>query len=182
MIDSFMGENRWLSNFPDAPLFYGGRHFRNSESAYHATKFIEDAQANISPWQFETTSGSEAKKLAKENKTFIRSDWMDISLLTMVEITHAKYNQNKDLRIRLVNTFPHDLVEGNNWHDAFYGVCSCKGPSLCFKGKGMNWLGRILMAERMYWLDLMSHKSWEKSWGTYAQNHLQVVGAATAAA
>jgi len=72
----------------------------------------------------------------------------------MSEVVHAKFAQNKDIRIQLVNTFPHDLVEGNTWHDYFYGVCN---------GQGTNWLGRILMAERMYWLDLMANKSWERN-------------------
>ena len=69
-------------------------------------------------------------------------------------MVHAKFTQNKDIRIQLVNTFPQDLVEGNTWHDYFYGVCN---------GQGANWLGRILMAERMYWLDLMANKSWERN-------------------
>jgi predicted NAD-dependent protein-ADP-ribosyltransferase YbiA (DUF1768 family) len=67
----------------------------------------------------------------------------------MSEIIHAKFTQNKDIRIKLMNTYPQELIEGNNWQDHFWGVCN---------GAGLNWLGRILMAERVYWLDLMANK------------------------
>lgn len=155
MIDSFMGDYRWLSNFHEAPIEYGGRTFRNSEGAYQAQKFIEDAQMNVSPWQFEALSGKDAKKLAKENKPYIRPGWQDMSLRVMSEVLHAKFSQNKDLRTLLAATYPHVLVESNSWHDEFYGVCRCMGKKPgCGEGLGQNWLGRLLMAERSYWLDL----------------------------
>lgn len=160
MIDFFKDDYAFLSNFYDAPLTYDGRRYRNSEGAYQAAKFIQDAQMNIAPWQFENLSGAQAKKLAKENKQFIRPDWQDVSLRVMSEIVHAKFAQNKDLRILLVNTFPNDLIEGNYWHDQFYGDCRC-GKKLECAEKGRNWLGRLLESERMYWIHLMSGKSWE---------------------
>jgi predicted NAD-dependent protein-ADP-ribosyltransferase YbiA (DUF1768 family) len=66
----------------------------------------------------------------------------------MSEVVHAKFTQNKDIRIQLINTYPQELVENNTWGDVFYGV---------YKETGQNWLGRILMAERVYWLDLMAN-------------------------
>lgn len=51
------------------------------------------------------------------------------------------------LRQKLIETYPADLIETNNWHDTFWGVCN---------GVGQNHLGRILkvirnkcIAERM---------------------------------
>ena len=32
-----------------------------------------------------------------------------------------------------------ELIEGNDWHDTFWGVCN---------GIGKNWLGKILEEER----------------------------------
>ena len=85
--------------------------------------------------------------MAKTPKTFkryqqhlTRPDWKAESIsVIMSEMIHAKFTQNKDIRIQLVNTYPQTLVEGNTWHDYFWGVCD---------GQGENWLGRILMAER----------------------------------
>ena len=95
-------------------------------------------------------NGKEAKQLVKRYQPAI-SAWIGnkSTSIIMSEIIHAKFTQNKDLRILLVNTYPQTLVEGNTWHDYFWGVCD---------GRGENWLGRILMAERVYWLDLMANK------------------------
>ena len=59
MIDSFMGEYRWLSNFHEAPLWHNGHLYQNSESAYQAAKLL--------PWdeehrlKYESTDGKGAK-------------------------------------------------------------------------------------------------------------------------
>jgi ribA/ribD-fused uncharacterized protein len=159
-----MGEYRWLSNFHEAPLVYNGQLYKNSESAYQDAKLTGKRPSGIDisngaledlRVKYLETSGKEAKAFSKTVKHLTRPDWKEISLVVMSEVVHAKFTQNKDIRLQLVNTFPHDLVEGNTWHDYFYGVCG---------GQGTNWLGRILMAERMYWLDMMTNKSWEATW------------------
>ena len=38
VIDSFRGENFYLSNFYEAPVTYGGITFRNNEAAFQAQK------------------------------------------------------------------------------------------------------------------------------------------------
>jgi ribA/ribD-fused uncharacterized protein len=163
MIGPFKEEWSFLSNMPDAKILYAGRTFKNSESAYQAAKFdypVSDLVAGRLVLRMIDIQGGVAKKLAKENETYIRPDWHQVKLAIMSEITHAKFTQNKDLRIQLVNTFPHDLVEINWWHDNFWGDCRCSKKISC-DDKGENWLGRILMAERMYWFQLMANKSWE---------------------
>ena len=44
----------------------------------------------------------------------------------------------------LLATGGEELIEGNWWHDNFFGVCTC-GPC---DGKGKNNLGKILMRVR----------------------------------
>ena len=44
-----------------------------------------------------------------------------------------------ELREQLLATGEAQLIEGNTWNDTFWGVC---------KGKGQNWLGRILVEVR----------------------------------
>lgn len=57
----------------------------------------------------------------------------------MHDIVRAKFEQNPDLRQKLLSTGSEELIEGNTWGDTFWGVC---------KGSGQNWLGRILMFVR----------------------------------
>ena len=42
-------------------------------------------------------------------------------------------------------TAPAPLLEGNYWHDNYWGDCKCK---TCEKTEGQNKLGRILMIVR----------------------------------
>lgn len=156
MIDLFKGDNEFLSNFYDCPVSYAGVVYQNSESAYQAAKFT-NAEIRTKFWK---ASGAEAKALARQYKPFVREDWKEVSLGIMAEIVHAKFTQNKDLRTKLLNTYPQQLTEGNWWHDTFWGVCTgkCRQPHSVAVGE--NWLGRMLMAERAYWLDLTVNRDY----------------------
>ena len=57
----------------------------------------------------------------------------------MYEIVKAKFEQNEDLRKRLINTGDEELIEGNTWGDKIWGKV---------KGEGQNNLGKILMRVR----------------------------------
>jgi len=57
----------------------------------------------------------------------------------------AKFKQNSELLKLLIATKPHDLIEGNYWHDNIWGDCLC---SRCKNIKGQNLLGKILMEVR----------------------------------
>lgn len=50
-----------------------------------------------------------------------------------------------NLRVKLLATEDEELVEGNYWHDNFWGNCSC--PK-CKDIQGKNVLGTLLMEER----------------------------------
>ena len=56
-----------------------------------------------------------------------------------------KFTMNIDLGNRLIATHGHVLVEGNTWHDNYWGDCRC---AKCVKWPGLNKLGRILMMTR----------------------------------
>ena len=58
----------------------------------------------------------------------------------MLNLVRAKFKQNPGLAEKLLNTGERELVEGNQWGDTFWGVCS---------GKGENVLGKILMQVRL---------------------------------
>jgi predicted NAD-dependent protein-ADP-ribosyltransferase YbiA (DUF1768 family) len=56
-----------------------------------------------------------------------------------------KFTQNPELGKLLVETHPATLVEGNWWHDQFWGDCTCKKHADI---PGANMLGKRLMRVR----------------------------------
>ena len=50
----------------------------------------------------------------------------------------------EDLKEMLLQTGDEELVEGNYWHDVYFGVCSCPKCG----NKGENHLGKLLMKIR----------------------------------
>ena len=56
----------------------------------------------------------------------------------MMSVVLAKFTMPL-LAAQLIATGNHELVEGNDWYDFWWGVCN---------GKGENHLGKILMSVR----------------------------------
>lgn len=133
VIDKFEGEYRFLSNFHESPVEYGGLLYRNAEGAYQAQKTLSEYEReNIA-----CMSAGAAKKAGR--KVTLRNDWEDVKWDTMKAIVRAKFEQDDDLRKKLMDTGDSDLIEGNWWKDTYWGVCDRVGE---------NNLGKILMSER----------------------------------
>ena len=133
MIDSFTGENRFLSNFWPAEVELDGMIFPTVEHAYVAAKTLDmeerrKIQAVATPGQ--------VKRLGR--KLVLRPDWEDVKLFVMEDLVRQKF-QHADLRQLLLATGDQELVEGNTWGDTFWGVCF---------DVGLNHLGLILMEVR----------------------------------
>lgn len=151
-ITQFHGETRWLSNFWIIPggITYRGLHAETTEHLYQALKCVrlEDAL-----WILESKSPRVAKRRGHEielnDPSHIRQDWSQAKVRLMAELTALKF-QEPGLRQKLVDTGGALIIEGNPWHDTFWGCCNCGGH----KGHetedlhGQNNLGRILMVER----------------------------------
>ncbi|MBQ7818550.1 MAG: DUF1768 domain-containing protein [Bacteroidales bacterium] len=133
MIDKFRGNYGFLSNMHSAPVTYDGLTYKCSEAAYQAQK-SKDIEIRK---RFTAMDGVNAKKYSKEIE--IREDWSNVELKIMYDICYIKFTQNPDLKEKLLATGEEPLVEGNEWHDTFWGVCN---------GKGTNYLGKILMRVR----------------------------------
>lgn len=133
MIESFSGEHRFLSNFWPSPVKVKGVMFPTVEHAYQAIKTTDEAiRKEIS----ELPTPGKAKRFGK--KLTLRSDWEIIKLKVMEALVTAKF-KDKALAGMLLATGDEVIQEGNNWNDTFWGVC---------RGKGENYLGKILMKVR----------------------------------
>ena len=136
-IGKFKGEFRFLSNFYTSTIVMDGLRFTSAEAAYQSQKEPEKAQL------FEGLDPATAKAIGR--KVNIRSDWDEVKDDVMRRVVRLKFEQNTDLRKRLMDTGDAVLIEGNNWHDNYWGICTCES---CERKRGNNMLGKILMELR----------------------------------
>ena len=135
LIDLFNGKYAFLSNFYECSVTYDNLTYGSSESAYQAQK-TEDVEERK---EFVNLTPREAKK--KGRKVNLREDWEDVKDDVMYGVVYSKFTQNKDLGKQLVATYPKRLVEGNTWHDTYWGLDYNTR-------EGENHLGKILMRVR----------------------------------
>ncbi len=141
-IDRFDGtKHTWMSNFYLAPIEYEGLTYPSSEHAYQAAKTTDENLRKLFTDPFMTPAKS--KKVGRSLE--LRPNWDDIKAKIMLDIVRLKFLAHKDLRDKLVATGRAELVEGNTWHDNFFGDCRCQN---CDDIEGKNWLGKILMQVR----------------------------------
>jgi ribA/ribD-fused uncharacterized protein len=138
MIDSFTNEYRFLSNFWPCIITFEGIQFPSVEHAFQAAKTLKigerrEIASMLTPGQ--------AKREGR--KVTLRDDWNDVKLFVMRELLEQKF-QDKVLSQKLADTSPQKLVEGNSWHDSFWGICYCGN---CMS-QGLNHLGKLLMEIR----------------------------------
>jgi len=139
-IDSFSGEYRFLSNFYPAIVQYDGILYPTNEHAFQAAKTVNFDERLLIPG-IETPG--QAKKRGK--LLTLRDNWDVLRQQIMMDLCILKFAAHKELRKKLLDTNGQELIEGNNWHDNWWGNCDC--PK-CFKIKGENYLGSILMFVR----------------------------------
>lgn len=132
-INSFKGNNFYLSNFYSTPVTYGGITYLNNEAAFQAQKCVN----KIDRLSFTKLNPSDAKKRGRS--VYLRKDWEEVKIQKMYEIVLAKFTQNEDLKEKLLLTGDIYLEEGNDWGDRVWGTVN---------GIGANNLGKILMKVR----------------------------------
>lgn len=135
-IKVFRGDYFFLSNFYKCEVTYKGVTFLNTEAAFQGQK---DLSRTL---EFKDLTPGSARKLGKTVN--LRSDWEKVKLRIMEEILRCKFDQNNDLKEKLINTGDRLLIETNNWNDTYWGVC---------KDKGQNNLGKLLMKLRQEYQD-----------------------------
>jgi ribA/ribD-fused uncharacterized protein len=138
-IDRFVGELEIFSNFFPEPVMLDGVKYDSNEYAFQAAK--TDNPEERERVRLCSTPGK-AKRMGR--KVALRPDWESVKLQVMEILLIQKFS-NPELRQKLVDTWPLKIVEGNNWHDNFWGDCDC---GKCTNIKGQNHLGRLLMKLR----------------------------------
>ena len=148
MIDKFEGKYRFLSNFYPCQIEHNGIIYNSVETYYIAMKvtdmqFINGVYYTAADFRklVSKMNPSEAKKLGRRVK--LRREWDNKKLDFMNWAVREKF-KNEKLAELLLLTGNEELIEGNWWHDNFYGSCSC---SKC-GNKGSNNLGKLLMIVR----------------------------------
>jgi ribA/ribD-fused uncharacterized protein len=145
VIDSFHNEYRFLSNFYPCVVEFEDMFYQSTEHAYQAAKTVDHLERVRVR---ECPSPGSAKRMGRT--VTLRPDWEDVKLAIMEHLLLEKFD-DPELKGRLLDTGEEVLVEGNTWHDNYFGICSCGRCSPETTGIadiGENHLGRLLMKVR----------------------------------
>lgn len=146
-ITSFAGRYEFLSNFHPSPvrILIGAEWAKCAtvEHAYQASKTLNKR------WRtkiVECPTPGAAKRMGNKIERVVY--WDDVKTIIMLELLRQKFSRAK-FRHKLLATGSRSLIEGNHWHDNFWGVCSCDRRDSEFGALdgcngGQNWLGRLL--------------------------------------
>lgn len=144
-IEAFQGEYRFLSNFwiePDGTSVEV--EYQRAKCKYQEDRPYFD---NITPVAAKRM-GTSLRAAGRQ-----REDWEEVNIEIMWFYVAKKVIDHPSVYQMLYLTGDAILVEGNHWHDTFWGVCN----GLCFsarsprhKPSGANGLGEI-------WMDVRSH-------------------------
>jgi len=133
IIDRFVDEHSFLSNFFPSTIVVEGKFYKTVEHAYQALK-SEDH--NVREIIRSADTPGKAKRLGR--CVALRDGWDNMRENVMYDLLRKKFD-NPFLSEKLLNTGDAELIEGNNWNDTFFGVC---------RGVGQNILGKLLMKVR----------------------------------
>lgn len=133
-IKGFFADYRFLSNFYESPLTVDGIRYETLEHYYQAMKAFDLDDHN---WVKTAPTPGLAKHRGR--RINVREDWDSVRVVKMRLGLRAKFEQNPELKQKLLDTGSDHLEETNQWGDAYWGVSS---------GKGKNVLGELLMELR----------------------------------
>lgn len=133
IVDSFTGENRFLSNFASCMVRMDLVYYRTVEHAYQASKTLDETERGMI---LNLSTAGKAKKVGR--RVTLRSDWDEVKVDIMRDLLQQKFSLSpfKEQLKSLSDTY---IIEGNTWNDTFWGVC---------RGRGKNILGNLIMEIR----------------------------------
>ena len=134
-IIGFFEEHFYLSNFYPCKVicndFKNQLIFGSSEAMFQALKCPSRAS------EFTSLTPNESKILG--NKVKLRDNWEDVKVDVMEYCLRSKFDQNPELKEKLIQTGDLHLEESNTWGDKYWGTVN---------GEGQNNLGKLLMKIR----------------------------------
>jgi len=138
----FVNEYEFLSNFYPAVIIFEGVMYQTLEHAFAASKTFDKAfRKRIA--KLPAKDAGLAKSMGRKCK--LRSGWDEIKIRMMKDFLTQKFNQ-EPFRTKLLETGDQELIEGNYWHDNFWGDCLCEKCDENIPGE--NNLGKLLMEIR----------------------------------
>ena len=151
VIDSFKGQYEMFSNFYPAIIEWNTMIFQSVEHAYVASK-----SNSFMFWRKISQMGPHtAGKAKREGKNIsLRKDWNVVKLSFMRNFLTRKFNQDPFKQL-LLSTEDVTLIEGNYWHDNYWGNCKC---DKCKNIPGQNQLGKMLMKIRGKLYENINHR------------------------
>lgn len=135
-VKGFSGEHRFLSNFYPCRIIYNGNSYTCVEAAFQAEKCADPRDCAA----FSELTASDAKRLGRT--VDLRENWEDTKITVMRDLLRIKFLGQPELLEMLLATKDAPLIEGNRWHDNFWGDCTC---DRCVGKSGRNMLGQLLM-------------------------------------
>ena len=130
VINKFSGKYEFLSNFFPCYVTYNGDVYSSVERAFQAAKCLNKSDRI----RFQVIgTNADAKKLGRQ--VDLRPDWETLKVDIMYQLLKSKFQNNAELRNKLVDTGDSRLIEGNQHGDTFWGV---------YRGNGKNMLGNLL--------------------------------------
>ncbi len=140
-INAFRKQYWFLSNFCKSFIKYKGKVYPTAEHLYQALKTKNKNQRNKIR---KVSTPTEAKVMGRHVE--LRDDWEEVKDKLMYMVVRLKFLQKSELKLLLKNTDNKQLIEGNYWHDNYWGNCTC---FKCKNIKGRNQLGKTLMKIRI---------------------------------
>ncbi len=159
VIKEFQNEHRWLSNFWLATQEMFGMTFCCNEQWYVYNKCTnDDDRIEL----LNLTKPGEIKRFGRKLKgDRLNPDFDKIKYGVMQVGLAAKFDQNPDLKEKILSTGNTILQEGNRWGDKYWGVNL--NPTKGKIGAGENNLGKLLMKLRKEYMEDVKeseHQSW----------------------
>ncbi|MES2374696.1 MAG: NADAR family protein [Bacteroidota bacterium] len=142
-ITTFQGEHRFLSNFWPCCIVWEDFVYPTLEHAYVASKTDD---LTVKQLIRSCPTPGDAKDYLYQHAMKPSPSWtIEKKLLVMEKLLFIKFSGKDPFLTRaLMTTGNAELIEGNTWGDAFWGV---------YNGEGENNLGKLLMKVRTHLFD-----------------------------
>ena len=141
-ITKFEGQYACFSNYFMCNMVFEELPYRCSESCYQSLKYAKQKSRNI----YRTMAPSTAHLRGQKIKP-LRPKWDEVKDDLMYKVVFEKFYQNKNIQEILLSTSNEEIINENDYHDNYWGICTCE-KCRSENIEGQNKLGKILMKVR----------------------------------